>query len=325
MTDIMTLVPFAFDADKASKQFAETGWVHAPNGLTPEFFHALSVEIKRLVQDDKSELESWRFPGKKLQFLWELPAGLSIETLCTAVAEVAGFDPDRTVLAERHLKVYGDSAEEMPPAHKDRSASTLTVGIGIEVPPESRLVIWPTQHLEPNPFPTSAEWRQSRRPDQLPEKVLDGIAPVEVDMRAGDVVLFRGAEIYHERYRPANTSVLYLKFNEVGLDPLGEDPRTPELEARSAALLADDLPHSFAVRVSPRVIGFRTEEFFPSSARHTQIRMLDHDIGVSLTPAEVDLVRRVRDARSLDSAQLSDDEKGLISQLVPLGVLLLVD
>jgi hypothetical protein len=322
MTELLTLEIFDFDLADAAREYAVKGWVHAPSGLSTEFASALVEQAKQLMGDDQHELENWRFPGKKQQFLWEPPTGVSIDALCEAVACVTGLDPRRTVLAERHLKVYGETAEAMPPAHKDRSASTVTVGIGIEVPADSRLVLWPHDQLERNPFPTSAEWRNSRRPEELPEVVLHDLPPVEVDMRGGDVVLFRGAEIYHERFRPANTAVLYLKFNDIGLDPLGEDPRTLVLERESSELVAKGLPSSFALRVSPRVVGFRTDEFFPSGSRQTFARFLDRETGVSLTDAEIAFVRRVVAHESLHSSSLSSNDRVLADGLARLGILL---
>jgi hypothetical protein len=41
-----------------------------------------------------------------------------------------------------------------------------------------------------------------------------------------DVIMFRGNAIWHLRSRPADTTMLYLKFNTFNCDPLGEDPST---------------------------------------------------------------------------------------------------
>ncbi len=323
MSPVITMLePFRFDVAAAAARFRSEGWMHAAGGVDPTFLATIVAQTERLVDEHTNELERWRFPDKKLQFLWELPEGLTIDRLCAAVAAVAGLDPDTTVLAERHLKVYRDVAEAMPPAHKDRSASTLTVGIGISIPPESRLVLWPHDHLERNPFPTSAEWRQSRRPDELPERALADLTPIEVDMRAGDVVMFRGAEIYHERYRPANASVLYLKFNDLGLDPLAEDPRTPVLEATSAAMAAQGFDGVRTLRLSRRVVGLRTEEFFPFGEHHTFARILDNDTGVHLDDREVELLRRVAGERAVPIEALDAEDRAAARALLGFGILL---
>ena len=39
----------------------------------------------------------------------------------------------------------------------------------------------------------------------------------------GDMIVFLGSSIYHERIRPRGTAVLYIKVNDEGFDPLGEN------------------------------------------------------------------------------------------------------
>ncbi len=87
-----------------------------------------------------------------------------------------------------------------------------------------------------NAFNKSADFRASLQPDELPEVVLETAREVELDDRARDVVMFAGSSTWHLRRRAARALNLYLKFNDFGCDPLGEDPRTSEL--RSATLAA---------------------------------------------------------------------------------------
>jgi len=39
----------------------------------------------------------------------------------------------------------------------------------------------------------------------------------------GDMIVFLGSSIFHERVRPRGTAVFYIKLNDEKLDPLGED------------------------------------------------------------------------------------------------------
>jgi hypothetical protein len=39
----------------------------------------------------------------------------------------------------------------------------------------------------------------------------------------GDMIVFLGSTMFHERIRPRGTAVLYIKLNDENLDPLGED------------------------------------------------------------------------------------------------------
>ncbi|MFT7601690.1 MAG: hypothetical protein ACI8TP_004650 [Acidimicrobiales bacterium] len=316
--------PFVFDTGRARAAIEEHGWVHVSQGLSDEFLATLVDQTERQIATSGGDLENWRFPGKKAQFLWELPETLPLETLMRGICSFTGMSVETAVMAERHIKVYSAEAEQLPPPHKDRSASTFTVGIAVTVPEASRLMLWPDVDRRPNPYPTSADWRSSRAAHDLPEVVIEGTEPVEVDMRPGDVVAFRGSEIYHERYRPSGTAVLYLKFNDLGLDPLGEDPRTLQSEERSRDILAHDLPEDgFEVSISPRLVGLRTEEFFPGGHLHVQARFVGSETGVSLEENATSLIRRISQSGSVSSTLMTKSERELAAELADAGVFLL--
>ena len=46
---------------------------------------------------------------------------------------------------------------------------------------------------------------------------------VMLNEKVGDLVLFNGSSIFHERVKAAGTAVLYIKINDNGDDPLGEN------------------------------------------------------------------------------------------------------
>lgn len=318
MPTMTTLEPFAFDVAAARRSYDSEQWMHAPGGVSDELMAAVTAQVAELIGSSDHEVAEWRYPDKKEQYLWELPDGLPVERLCRAVAECTGMDPDRTILAERHLKVYSASAAELPPPHKDRSASMVTVGIGVDVPDDSRLVLWPDSDTTYNPYPSAAEWRNTRHADELPEVVTGDRDPVEVDLRRGDVIMFAGARFYHERLRPASTSVLYLKFNDLGIDPLGEDPRTVDAEQRSAAIEAQGFTAAHRVRISPRVIGIRTDEFFPGLGSSVSARTFEAEHGIRLTDAEATLLRTLAASGASSADRLAPDvlasllRKGLV-------------
>ena len=313
---------FGFDQAEARAHYEEHGWFHARSGVTDELMMTITAQLSSLMGADSQDLASWRYPKKKKQFLWELPDGVDAGELCRAVAGATGLDPNSTVISERHLKVYSESAPETPPPHKDRSASAVTVGIGLDSPPDSRLVLWPQTVNTYNPFPTAADWRNSRHPHELPEVVTAGEPSIEIDLRKGDIVMFRGANFYHERYRPASTSVLYLKFNDCGLDPLGEDPRTVEAEARSAELHRSGLRPTSAVRVSPKLIGIVSEEFFPDFGTVHKARTFESEHGIRLEPSEVEALRALAGQPVTTVADVGVEE-GVLARLVELGLVLL--
>src|SRR3954467_5204955 len=84
-------------------------------------------------------------------------------------------------------------------------------------------------------FNTSAGLRNHLKPHELPEVVLKDARELVLDDADLDVVMFPGSTTLHLRRKAANALNLYLKFNDFGLDPLGEDPFTEGRRARTLA------------------------------------------------------------------------------------------
>lgn len=245
-----------FKGEDHAQEYAERGYVVVRNGINPDFLAFAQARAREQMGSD-ADLEEWKFEGKKLQFLFDFPESSGYpDELFDAVAAIAGLDREKLTLCERHIKAYIGEAPENPPAHKDRSASELTFGIPLMIPEGSHLMLYPEHQLEENPFNSTALWRESLDEDQLPENTLREIEPLRVETPPGTAVMFRGSRIYHERFRPANAVVLYLKFNGMRLDPIGEDPCTEPQRARSLALLdsSDDAALlGLRVEASPRL------------------------------------------------------------------------
>ena len=77
-------------------------------------------------------------------------------------------------------------------------------------------------------------------------------------METGDVVVFSGNTIYHERISPGASSIIYLKLNDLRLDPSCEDPHTAPMRARSIRLLEDSSDEELLglrTLLSPRLEG----------------------------------------------------------------------
>ena len=249
---------FNFEAREYSADFMRDGYVHIPGGVSPDFLtYALAFSDSKVAEEKGGEIEEKRIRGKKRQYLMEFPETSDFPgELYRSVAEVAQLNVDRMMISERHIKIYEDVAPADPPAHKDRLASEVTVGLGLRIPPESWLKLYPDTELTINPFQSTREWRDSLDEPDLPENRLADVEPVRIDMRAGDVVMFAGSSVYHERVNPANTWVLYLKLNAMRLDPLSEDPSTAPQRAASLEILAtagDEALLDRRVEVSPRL------------------------------------------------------------------------
>lgn len=254
----MSMNAFNFDPASYAAEYARTGYVHVKGGVSPAFVEYALLQAKCLMGAE-ADLRDWQFKGKKMQFLFDFPGTSEARdwrAVKDAIAALTGLERSRLTLCERHIKVYDANAPEAPPPHKDRLASEVAVGFPLLVTPGSHLVVYPDRHTEVNHFGTTELYRRSLDPEALPEKVLAGVEPVKIDMRPGDVVLFRGSSLYHERIKPAKSIVLYLKFNALRLDPLGEDPSTPRRRAASVERLAaagDEELLTLALEASPRL------------------------------------------------------------------------
>ena len=228
---------FDFSPEDHRATYEAQGWVHVRDGLTPEFLET----ARRTVADAHAArpLSGRGIAGAKEQFVFEFPEPQHYEELYDAVVAMCGLDRSTITLSERHIKAYEDDADPDPVAHKDRFASQVSMGLSLEVPKGSHLVLYPEDDVWENPFLNTA-LRDSLEPDQVPEVVLQGAKEVEIHDRPGDVIVFRGSAIWHLRRRSASTVNVYLKFNDFGADPLGEDPATPRRREATLALAEGD-------------------------------------------------------------------------------------
>jgi hypothetical protein len=247
---------FDFKPGEFSAQYAKDGYVRIPGGVNPEFLRFVQETTRQQLDQDKS-LKDWNFKGKKRQYLFDFPDSCDFpHGVKEMVAQVTGLDVTKLTLCERHIKVYDSEADPNPPPHKDRLASEVAVGIPVTVPKDSMMVVYPRQLAGINPYHTTAALRASLDEEDLPEHTLANEKPVEIDLQLGDVVMFRGSALYHERLHAANTIMLYLKFNSLRLDPLGEDPSTMLQFANSQKTLEaldDDALLDSVIEVSPRL------------------------------------------------------------------------
>lgn len=244
---------FSFDPADFADQFAREDYVCIPQGLTEAAYQYLSRQVDEYI-------EARRMPefarGNKQQSLYDFPTDNDFyQQFVRGMAALGGMDPDKLVISERHIKGYESDAVPNPMPHKDRLATELSVGFTIRNPRRSTLVIYPDADRSVNPFQSWAELRASLPPEQLPPAVLQGARRVEFQDQPGDVIAFRGNEIWHARENGADTVMLYFKINAFHSDPLGEDPRTVEFDrqTRQFATLPDEQLLALVPRLGRRV------------------------------------------------------------------------
>jgi hypothetical protein len=210
---------FEFIPALYAEQFAREGYVHIRGGVTESFYRKAVAQVE---ENMKSRLMKEFAIGDKQQAMYEFPEGSDyLAELRQSVGAVCGIRPDEIVVSERHVKAYDATAAAEPNAHKDRFASQISVGLSIHVREGSKLVLFPYDETDINPFNTSVQLRASLSPDRYPEPQLKEARRVEILDQARDVIIFRGHKFWHLRSNPALTTMLYLKLNAFNCDPLG--------------------------------------------------------------------------------------------------------
>ena len=224
---------FDFDPRDYADAYRTEGYVHIREGMSREFHAALVAYAERELQSHK--LDGFAIKGKKEQSLYDFPDEVDISELYDVVCATCGLDRGNVTLSERHIQIYEPNAAPEPPAHKDRFPSQVSMGFSISIPAESKLVLYPYSHREVNPFNTSAGLRNHLQPHEFPEVALKDARELVLDDADRDVVMFPGSSTWHLRRNAANALNLYLKFNDFGSDPLGEDPFTEGRRTRTLA------------------------------------------------------------------------------------------
>jgi hypothetical protein len=239
---------FGFDPADYRETYRKQEWVHIPGGIDPEFFAELRDFAKR---EFAGHLVTGRaIGGSKEQALYEFPQSVPFpDHLFDVVAEVCGLRRETMTLSERHIKAYDADAPEHPIAHKDRISSQVSVGLSIEIPRESSLVLYPFDQREVNLFNVSPALLKSLAPEEHPTVALQNAREVVIHDQPGDVVMFAGSSTWHLRRKGSGVVNLYLKFNDFDSDPLGEDPLTPK--RRMASLAALDRDSLDGLRATP--------------------------------------------------------------------------
>jgi hypothetical protein len=293
---------FDFDPSDYVETYRSEEWVHIRDGVSEEFHQALmkyaSDELNAHV------LDRFAIKGKKEQSLFEFPDDVDYPgELFDVVAKVCGLNRAAMTLSERHIQCYEPNAAPAPPAHKDRFPSQVSVGLSIDIPEESTLVLYPYDHRDVNAFNKAADFSASLQPNELPEVVLKSAREVELNDRARDVVMFAGSSTWHLRRKAASSLNLYLKFNDFGCDPLGEDPRTAELRRGTVAALAGsnggDLDALTAV-VSRR---FDTvSRVYLRNGHETLLAELFGEPAFGITPLQFEALRALDGGRPLAAA-----------------------
>lgn len=206
-----------------ANRFMDNGYLWLQKIVTSDFLSLVRSQVPELLAASSGQYD---IPGKKHQFIFPISDYFPFESeIRKPIAEMMGIEARQLTMSERHINAYLATAQTANTVHLDRRASEINLGIPINIQEASYLVLYPDCEITPNRYDSVAEWRSHLAKGEFPEELIKELEPVKIYDQPGDAVVFRGSAIPHERYRPAGCTVLYFKFNQLGLDPLGEEIR----------------------------------------------------------------------------------------------------
>jgi hypothetical protein len=202
-------------------QYAENGYVHIKDILTAEFLGYLVEFHKTSMVGRAEEYVPGFVEGKKRQYLFDFASSADAFEFRDQIAALTGADPEKVAVSERHLKQYDEQAKAFPAPHKDRGASRISVGLPIHLGPKSTVCLFPKLDRSNNDRESALYLEAEDGADPI-SLYQDGEA-VFLHESVGDLIVFEGSSLFHERTQPAGTAIVYIKLNDRGLDPLGEN------------------------------------------------------------------------------------------------------
>lgn len=210
-------------------QLEQDGYILLKDIISDDFMKTLKEFLAKSRQGDVAEYGTWRIGGKKHQFLYDFPSKHIANRFRDELAALTGLDAQQFTISERHLKQYEDDAPELPAPHKDRGASKFSIGLPIHLGPETSVCVFPGLDRAPNDSERAVFMTEKDNPDLA--DIYASPDALSLNEELGDMIVFLGSSIYHERLRPRGTAVLYIKVNDEGFDPLGENIYKEDREA----------------------------------------------------------------------------------------------
>jgi hypothetical protein len=212
---------FKYNPELLRDDIVTKGYAHLKDILSDDFVGQLKRFYSDSTRDSATESREWKITGKKRQFVFNFATPEDAQEFRDGLARLTDIPVDDFTISERHLKVYDAAANPFPAPHKDRNASHYSIGMPIHLTEGSSVCVFPD--LEPGPNPNDkATFLSEDRDAQHPDFYRTDKA-VLLNEKVGDVVIFLGSTLYHERVNAAGTAVLYIKANGVGADPLNEN------------------------------------------------------------------------------------------------------
>lgn len=205
---------------ESKRSLQDGSFVHLEGVLSDTFVSILERTGQEVANNTLPEIEAWHIPGKKRQYLFDFPSKEFFEEFCEGISQITGYPSDKVTVGERHIKVYLEDAPDYPAPHMDRHAAAFTIGFPIHIAEGSRVCFFPHLSRERNvnsraiyaDVPSNTDMAEYYNDERI----------TSFEGKLGDMFVFHGSTIFHERIRPAGSVILYIKINAEGQDPLGE-------------------------------------------------------------------------------------------------------
>lgn len=202
-------------------ELSRQNYLHIEDALSESFIASLRSYGERIAAGSIDEIKEWYIPGKKRQYLFNFPSVDFLNAFRAGIAAITGDNPDEITIGERHIKYYLEKAKAYPSPHMDRKAAQFTIGFPIHIPEQSRVCFFPHLSREENSGDRALYAKLPETTDMEDYYSDDRIARYRG--KIGDMIIFHGSTIFHERIHGAGAIILYIKVNAVGNDPLGEN------------------------------------------------------------------------------------------------------
>ena len=207
----MTHDIFNFSPIQYSEELKKNGFVLIIDGVSTIFLNYIKKAYNTEILERKF-LEFARVEKKKQQILFEFSSKKMYSKIISTIAKLISVNSKNITISERHIKIYDANAEPRPDPHKDRFASQFAIAIPIFCTKTTKIILYPNHSRKVNPLNKSITWKDGIDSGRIPKKLLFNKSSVKIKMKPGDLFIFKGSSIYHERYNGASTIILYLKI-----------------------------------------------------------------------------------------------------------------
>lgn len=203
---------FNFSAAEVQAQWHEMGYCFVRNGCDSSLLTKLIKRYELIVAGgDSPELYEFLPDSALLQY--------GVETLKQLTSS------KHLTVSRKNIMYYRKGMHS--PAHKDRKSLQYAVAIGVNNPFGSRLLLWPDANRDVNVGNHYRIYTEKMGSQEEVDAYLSTIEPVSLATNPGDVVIFPGNSMFHQRVNPLKACVYYLDFNEWGIDD-----RNPSMQER---------------------------------------------------------------------------------------------